>query len=441
MEELLQMAKKACDQAEVYSISYDDDLVLFEDARLYDINSKKQSGFSLRIIRDGKLGFAYTRNLINRQELLRNAQDSLEGKVEADYQFPSTPKPTPLKTFDPSLESLSPSDLVEECNRLCQLLIPQTDGEISAAAYTHVEKIRIINSTGTDLSMQSGEYGIYANMIFPGSGVGIGRDFLSKKFERFPQTLIQEMTELFRKSSRVVEPKSGRMKVLFMPNSMMGINWRILSGTNGKNIYLKVSPVASKIGTKIFDEKITIYDDPLNDARPKARSFDDEGVACRPLTLVQDGVLKNFFYDLNYAAKLKVPPTGSGYRTGELFMALSADPITLKPIPALPHLVIKPGKSSLTELVKQIDRGIILEGALGPHSGNIPNGDFSFGVSPGLYVEKGKIVGRVKDAMVSGNIYEPFQQVVDIGDTLYPCAVWGWVPPILCDDVNVATKN
>jgi PmbA protein len=58
-----------------------------------------------------------------------------------------------------------------------------------------------------------------------------------------------------------------------------------------------------------------------------------------------------------------------------------------------------------------------------------------------LYVEKGEIVGRVKDAMVAGNVYQTLKQVVDIGDMLYP-SFWGsWLPPILCDDVSVATKN
>lgn len=47
-----------------------------------------------------------------------------------------------------------------------------------------------------------------------------------------------------------------------------------------------------------------------------------------------------------------------------------------------------------------------MAGALGAHSGNIPNGDFSIGLSPGLYVENGEIVGHVKDSMVAGNIYE-----------------------------------
>jgi PmbA protein len=56
-------------------------------------------------------------------------------------------------------------------------------------------------------------------------------------------------------------------------------------------------------------------------------------------------------------------------------------------------------------------------------------------------VEKGEIVGRVKDAMVAGNVYETLKNVVDVGATLYPSHDNAWVPVILCDNVSVATKG
>ena len=114
--------------------------------------------------------------------------------------------------------------------------------------------------------------------------------------------------------------------------------------------------------------------------------------------------------------------------------------ISMKPTPALQYLSIEPGKKEFSQLIKDMDRGIIVCGALGAHSGNIPNGDFSIGLSPGLYVEKGEIRGRIKDAMVAGNIYETMRQVVDIENTIHPAST-GYYPAILFDNVNVATKN
>jgi PmbA protein len=55
-------------------------------------------------------------------------------------------------------------------------------------------------------------------------------------------------------------------------------------------------------------------------------------------------------------------------------------------------------------------------------------------------VEKGEIVGNVKDAMVAGNIYEVLKNVLAIEDTLHP-AMRGTFPAILLDNVSVATKS
>ena len=438
MEQILQMAKKVCDKAEIYSIECKDNSVFFKNDGLDDMDNKFQSGISLRIIKSGKLGFAYTRNLTNRQELLQNALDSLEGGVEADYDFPLTKELPDLDTYDSSLKSLSGKALVEECARVCDLLKSKTNGEISRmGSFTHVENVRIINSEGTDTSTKSTEYGMFGNITYPGAGFGIWRVFLNKGFQRMPDSMVNEMIELYKLSSNVVQPEGGKMKAMFTPNSMITLNWRVLSGTSSKSVYEKTSPVADKMGQRIFDEKITIYDDPLNDRYPKARPFDDEGVACRPLTIVENGYLKGFYYDLDYASKLSAQATGHGYRT----TIWGGDPITLKPVPALTHMIIKPGNKSFAEMVKSMDKGIIIEGALGYHSGNVPNGDYSIGACPGLYVERGEIVGRVNDAMIAGNIYETLKHVVAIGDTLHPAHDGAWVPAILCDDVSVATKK
>ena len=439
MEKLLQMAKKVCDKAEVYSHENNYNKVTFENAKLYDIESAFQSGISLRIIKSGKLGFAYTRNLMNRQELLQNALISLEGGVEANYDFPLTKKLPFLDTYDPSLENLSSSKMVEECARVCDLLKSETDGEIYLASVTYITEIRIINSEGTDVSIKGGEYGVFGGVIYPGSASAILRSFESKKFEKSPKEMTNEIIELYNASSNVVEPKGGKMKVMFMPNSMIALNWRILNGTSSKSVYEKISPVAQKCGEKIFDEKITIYDDPLDDKYPGAQAFDDEGVTCQPLTIVENGVLKGFYYDLNYGSKLNAKSTGHGYRTAIGFVA--TDAIGQKPGPALTHMRMKPGNKSFSQIVKSIDRGIIIEGALGPHSGNIPNGDYSVGVNPGLYVENGEIIGRVKDAMVAGNVYETLKHVIDVGDTLHSSFMGSWVPAILCENVSVATKE
>ena len=434
MEALLEIAKRVSDQVEIYSLEQTIDSVLFEDAKLKDIDSKLQSGTSLRIIKDGKLGFAFTRNLISGEELVQNALDSLS--VEVGFDLPVTQDPAKLDTYDPAIEALTNSDIVDECNRICEMLSPRRSGQINIEAERVTSGVRLINSNGTDLSSRSSQYYCYTAIMYPGSYSSISRLVAAKHFERIPDEHLNFIVNMYNKSLKEASPRGGKMKVLFLPGTIYGLMWRLASATNGKNIYEGISPVSNKLGDEMFDRQLTVYNDPLNDQFPGARSFDDEGTPCRYFPVVENGVLKNFYYDLHYADKLNASPTGHGFRSA----MWGGDSIAIKPTPSLGHAFIKPGDKSLSELIGSIDRGIITAGVLGAHSGNIPNGDFSMGLSPGLYVEKGEIVGNVKDAMVAGNIYEVMKNVLAIEDTIHP-AMGGTFPAILFDGVSVATRS
>ncbi len=84
-----------------------------------------------------------------------------------------------------------------------------------------------------------------------------------------------------------------------------------------------------------------------------------------------------------------------------------------------------------------MDRGVILYGALGAHSGNILNGDLSVGLSPGLYVENGRVVGRVKDGMVAGNIYDMLSRTIAVENASHYTGSMYENPAILLDDISV----
>ena len=435
MEKLLDMAKRVSAQAEVYSLDEAADGISFENAKLKDIGSRIQSGVSLRIIQNGRLGFAYTKTLSDRQGLLRNAIDSLKGGVEAPFDLPQTRDLPRLNTYDASIETLTNATLVEECQRVTDLLSSRTKGQINLSAMRQTSRIRLINSCGSDLSLSSSMYSFGAEILFPGSYSAIHRPLVQKCFEKVPEGYIRFVIDLYNASSREARVQPGKMEVLFLPETLYVLMWRLQSGTNGRNVYQKVSPLLGKVGEQLFDKKVTVCDDPLNDQIPGARAFDDEGTPCGSLKVVEEGVFKTFYYDLFYAKKMNVPPTGHGFR-GSMW---GGETVSFKPGPSLTRLHIRPGEKSFQKLVASMDRGVIVAGAMGAHSGNILNGEFSVGLSPGLVVEKGEIVGHVKDAMVAGNAFETLRSVVALEDSVTP-SYSGVFPAMLFQDVSVATK-
>jgi PmbA protein len=432
MKEMLDIARKKSDKAELFLLEEKTDVIKFENSKLKDIDTKIQSGISLRLQKDGKLGFAYTKNLYNREELLHNALASLGGGVKASFGFPFTGKPPKLDTYDPSLEKILVSDIVEECKRISDILFSKVKGQVDIYAVINISNLKILNSSGSNLKEKFSEYSLWVNVLYPGSSSGIGRSLSNKRFEKGDDEYLNYISNTYNRSLREVKIEKGRMKVLFLPEVIYVLIWRLLSGSNGKNIYNKESPISEKIGEKIFSDALTIYDDPLNDELPDARSFDDEGVACQYFKLVDKGVLENFYYDLYYAQKMGTRSTGHGFKTA----VWGGETVSMKPVPSLSHLYIEPRDKSFAELLSLMDRGIIIAGALGAHSGNIPNGDFSIGADPALYVENGEIVGHVKDAMVSGNIYDTMKNVIAIED-MYYSAYMGTFPAILLDDISV----
>ena len=430
MEQLLEIAKKVSDKAEVYSTDSRGDSVSFEDAHLKDVQSSMQSGICMRIIKNNTLGFAYTKNLVNREELAKNALDSLKGGVEGLFELPLTKDLQSLDTYDPLIEPLTNSAMVEECSRVCEFLSHRTKGQINISAYRSISSKRIINSSGTDLPLKSSAYILNAQVLYPYSYASLYRTLKSKSFKKASDEYLDYLVDTYNLSMREVTPDRNKMKVLFLPETIYVLMWRLQSATGGLSLYQNISPVAEKMGERIFDEKLSIFNEPPDDSLPGARAFDDEGTPCSRFPVIERGVLRNFYYDLYFAQKLKTPPSGHGFKGS----------VSSKPVPSLSHLTILPGNTSFSGLVKSIDSGIIIAGALGAHSGNIPNGDFSIGVSPALYIEKGEIVGNVKDVMVAGNIYDTLKNIVEIENTLHPC-YGGTFPSLLFDNLKVTIKK
>jgi PmbA protein len=430
MERLMEQAKKVADRVEVYCEDTVLDTVSFENARLKDIDSKMQSGVRLTLLKGGRLGSAYTRNLIDREGLAQNALASLKAGTEADYDLPQGKALPALKTYESSLTTLSNTAMTDECQRICDYLTKRVRGQVNTAAGRTMTKVRVLNSRGTDLSATLSNYMSYGAAFYPGSYSAVARMVAAKEFAQLGEEDLEFIASTYNASQKEAKPRSGPTKVLFLPEAMYALIWRLTAATSAKSFYEKVSPVLGKLGQKLFSEKLSVVNEPLDDSRPGARSFDDEGTACRTLPIVEAGVLKSIYCDWYYAWKLGIEPTGDGFREG----------IETKAVPTLGHLVIKPGTSSLCDLLGMMGSGVVVSELLGAHSGNILNGDFSVGLAPGLWVEKGEIVGHVKDAMVAGNIYEILKNVVAVGNRLMP-AHMGWFPPILFENVNFAAKG
>jgi len=143
---------------------------------------------------------------------------------------------------------------------------------------------------------------------------------------------------------------------------------------------------------------------------------------------VENGRLNSILMDRKVAALLGKESTGN------------ASPMGVSPI----HLRLAAGDKSLEELIKSIDYGLLIDGTMGAWSGNPYSGIVTGTISMGLAIEKGKIVGRVKDCMYTINAFEYWSKhLVGCSKDTLASGVRGAssvYPYVMLDEVVIATK-
>ncbi len=430
MEKLLEMAMDAADQAEVFFRAQNITRLTMRNGSVTETSTSMTSGYSLRIIRDGILGSACTRNLADRRDLVSNAVVSLEGGVEAGYRLPGPHDPASLDTFHPSIDGLGYTDLAEVCRSVLDSLKGRVAGQVDCSGGFEKKTTRVVNSNSLDVSSTAGGFYVGAQVLFPATETSIGQVRYSLDKCGLPSERLDEIVELYSRGLEEVEAPTGRMKVLFHPHAMNTLTWRLRSALSARSVYFGTSPLIGRKGERVLSDRITFVEDPHAAGAIGTTPFDDEGVPTRKLPLIRDGVFESLYTNLDYAARLGIEPTGSGFR-GE-------DAIEGLPAAGLAQEGFEPGDMTFDEMVSSMDEGVILMGALGAHSGNIINGDFSVGMNPGLLVRNGRIVGRVRDGMVAGNVWDVMQRVIGVEDRIHDPSSWARYPCVLLDGVNVS---
>ena len=146
--------------------------------------------------------------------------------------------------------------------------------------------------------------------------------------------------------------------------------------------------------------------------------------------MIENGIAGQPLLDLQTAGQLGKLSTGAAGRG-----------LATTPSPTSSVIDVAAGDTHFEDMIAGIKEGLIVEELLGAGQGNELGGDFRANVSLGYRITNGEIVGRVKDTMVSGNVYSVLSQVEYIGDS--PEWIFGSFrsPAIQCRGVEVTTKS
>src|SRR5204863_8259471 len=134
---------------------------------------------------------------------------------------------------------------------------------------------------------------------------------------------------------------------------------------------------------------------------------DDEGTPTQQTTIIEDGKLVSYLYDLVRARKDGVDSTGNGRR--ESFRHL--------PVPRMTNTYFAPGEQTKDDLIAGVDRGLYAV-SFGGGQVEPATGDFVFGVSEAYLIEGGKVSAPVRGATLTGNGIEALAAIDGIADDL-----------------------
>jgi PmbA protein len=431
MDILIQLKQQA-EQVEVVSLQDEKTTIEYEANKLKTCTVGETSGTAIRVIRKGRLGFSASTDATSLDKLAANALESASYGDKAPFSFPAAASAPAVRTFDPAIADLPIDRLVDIGKEILDMVLPLEDGlRCNIAIERSNLSASIRNQTGLDVNFKTSPFslGLEIDRI-EGDDVLMLYDQLGTTlWERDYLEFVRHLVEKLKLARTITTIKPGKMPVLFSPTGALALMLPLSQGLNGKEVFKGTSPIGKKIGEKLFDEKINLYDDGTIDGKFASASYDDEGIPHQRTPLIEKGMLKNFIYDLKTAAQAGVASTGNASR--QLFSP---------PATSFTNLVLQSGQTPLKDILAGIDEGILVEDLLGLGQGNTISGAFSNPLALAFKIEHGEIVGRVKDLSIAGNIYDLLKDVAAVScETHWVYSTFS-APYILIPEMNVAGK-
>jgi PmbA protein len=424
-EQLLELAIKCgAEAAEVYQSRSLSRPVFFEGNRLKQIETNEAEGTALRLWRNGCPGIAVAYGNVEPKSIVDRALAISQLNPPELMEIASNLQPS-----YPNLGDDVPVEKLVEWGQQTIDIIHQVypDAVCNGDWECDIETTRLVNTKGLDCYYTDTTLSSYISAEWVR-----GEDFLSvsdgetKRGVLQPEKVAAQILQRLAWAEDKTTSFNGRVPILFTSKASDMLWGTVQAALNGRQILERASPWADKIGKQVTSPALTFYQDPQ--AGPYSCPFDDEGTPSKPIIFIENGILQHFYCDRTTSKQLGTHSTGNGFRPD----------LGSYPTPSLFNFLIQPGLPTLQELIAYMDHGLIVDQILGGGGGI--SGDFSINVDLGYLVKNGQIIGRVKDTMVTGNVYRTLKQLVKLGGD----ADWNgscYTPSLIVEGLSITGKS
>ncbi|HIM86136.1 MAG TPA: TldD/PmbA family protein [Acidimicrobiia bacterium] len=424
MAELLDIADRvvgravAGEQIEVVVVHERETEVRAYEGEVESLTVAESQGVGVRVVSDGRQGFAYTGTLDEAAvaEALAEARDNLTFATPDEFCGVAEPDGVEPAVLDLHRAALAdhPTDAKVAMALDLERLTREADGRIagveSAEYADSVTETAVATSTG--IRACSRETGCFVSSYALAEQDGETQTGFGFSLGREPGDLdiARAATEAADRATRMlgaVKPASGRFTVVLDPwvsAQFLGIVGGTLSGEmvqKGRSLFV------DRLGDDVASSVVTLVDDPTDAAAFSATATDGEGLATRRNVLIDGGRLDRFVHNSQTARRAGTVSTGSAVRGYASTPGVGVQAVSLLPGPRRP-----------ADLIAGIDDGILVQGVSGLHSGVNPvSGDFSTGAE-GLRIRRGELAEPVREFTIASTIQRMLHEIREVADDL-----------------------
>lgn len=375
----------------------------------------QSEGIGIRVVRDGRTGFAYAGTLDagSVDEVLAEARDNLTfGTVDewAGLAEPDGVAITDQVLWNDELAAYATDDKIELAREL-ERLSTSFDSRVRVddANYADASGEAAVATT-TGIRKWGRENGCYARVSTladdgdetqSGFGFSVGRSPTEFDLHRAAREASDRATRLL----GATKPASRRLTIVLDPFVTAQFLSVISATLNGEAVVKGRSLFRDRLGESVAAPIVTLVDDPTDPRAYTATDVDGEGLAARRNVLIEDGTLRRFVHSSYSARRAGTSSTGNAVRGG------------FRGTPGVGPLALQlvPGTRSQAEIVAGIDDGLLVQSVSGIHSGVNPiSGDFSTGAA-GLLISGGELGAPVREFTIASTLQRMLNDVIEVG--------------------------
>jgi TldD protein len=405
------------DLAELYAEARQSFALSLDDGRVERPQGGRERGVCVRVVQGESSYYGYVDGTAE-QDLLRVAE-SVAQAVRGEARRPAALAAAQLVDGHPigihpeEVEARRKADLLRDCEERARSAGP----EVAQVRLGYAESRRLVEVYGSDgraaaddrtrIRLSAQVVARRDDRVETGTdtrGGHAGYELLEDDPGQVAENAARRALTLL----DAVDAPSGRLPVV-VGNGFGGVllHEAVGHGLEADAIQKGASVYAGRIGDQLAAEFVTAYDDGSRPNEWGSDGIDDEGTPTRRTTILEDGRLTSYLYDVLRARRDGVESTGNGRR--ESFRHL--------PVPRMTNTFFAPGTATPEDLIGGVERGLYAV-SFGGGQVEPATGDFVFGVSEGYLIEGGKVTAPVRGATLVGNGIEALAAIDGIADDL-----------------------